>query len=184
MRKICGIYKITSPTRNIYVGQSVFIHKRLLKYKSLQCISQPRLYNSLKKYGFDNHTIEILEECDRKDLNDRERYYQDLYNCVKDKGLNCELTNNINNSKELSKETKLKISRAHIGKEHTDIAKLNMSIAQRKIRTKKVIDITTGIIYESHYDAADKFNIKHKTLYSKLAGYRINNTQLKYYETI
>ena len=50
-----GIYKITSPTNKIYIGQSIDIENRFTKYKSLDCKNQVRLYNSLKKYGFDKH---------------------------------------------------------------------------------------------------------------------------------
>lgn len=61
-----GIYKITSLSDRIYIGQSTNINKRLNSYKSSLCNSkkQTRLYNSFKKYGVKNHSFEILEVCD------------------------------------------------------------------------------------------------------------------------
>ena len=48
-----GIYKITSPTNKIYIGQSTNIENRWNDYyKMIRCKRQTRLYNSLKKYGF------------------------------------------------------------------------------------------------------------------------------------
>ena len=55
-----GIYKLTSPSGKVYIGQSWDIFKRFNKYKNLNCIRQSKLYNSLKKYGFENHIREIL----------------------------------------------------------------------------------------------------------------------------
>ena len=87
-----GIYKITSPTNKIYIGQSIDIEKRFLTYKLLRCKTQPALYLSFIKHNVENHIFEILEQCSIELLNERERYYQDFYN-VLSLGLNCKLTN-------------------------------------------------------------------------------------------
>lgn len=88
---ICGIYKITSPSGRVYIGESENIHSRWKDYKKLRCKSQPKLYNSLKEYRVENHTFEILEECPFEELLCRERYWQDFYD-VTNEGLNCLLT--------------------------------------------------------------------------------------------
>ena len=69
MDKICGIYKITSPSGKIYIGQSKDINKRFNLYKRLQCERQPKLYNSFIKYGTINHKFEVLCECNKELLN-------------------------------------------------------------------------------------------------------------------
>ena len=89
--KICGIYKITSPSNKIYIGSSSNIKKRWNSYFYLKCKPQPKLYNSLKKYGSENHTYEIIEECEFEALYERERYYQELYDCLGVNSLNCNL---------------------------------------------------------------------------------------------
>ena len=115
---ICGIYKITSPSKKIYIGKSINISYRLKKYKWLQCKSQPKLYNSLIKYGFDKHKFEIIEQCDEKDLNIRERYYIELYQCFNSKyGLN--LREGGDGGGRHSEESKLKNKEKHLGKKLT-----------------------------------------------------------------
>ena len=49
-----GIYKITSPSGKIYIGQSKDIEKRFKAYKNLKCKGQPYIYRSLLKYGSGN----------------------------------------------------------------------------------------------------------------------------------
>lgn len=73
--KICGIYKITSITGCIYIGQSVNIHWRWREHKRYFGSGSPRLHNSFKKHGIENHTFEILEECPRELLNEREIHW-------------------------------------------------------------------------------------------------------------
>lgn len=55
------IYRITSPSDKVYIGQSSNIKKRFEHYKCLLCKGQTLLYRSLKKYGFNSHTIEIIK---------------------------------------------------------------------------------------------------------------------------
>jgi group I intron endonuclease len=93
---VIGIYKIISPTKRVYIGQSRNIEKRFITYNSLRCKQQPKLYNSFLKYGVKNHLFEIIEECNIELLNERERYYQDFYN-VLENGLNCSLINSKDN---------------------------------------------------------------------------------------
>lgn len=62
MKKI-GIYKITSPSGKIYIGQSVDIENRFKTYLRYSCKSQPKLLASLKSYGSENHIYEILLIC-------------------------------------------------------------------------------------------------------------------------
>jgi group I intron endonuclease len=113
---IIGIYKITSPSGKIYIGQSININKRFNIYNLLHCKTQIKLYNSLKKYGYKNHIFKIIEECTLEQLNERERYYQDYYNVTGKKGLNCKLTGTNDKSGKLSIETCVKISNSNKGK--------------------------------------------------------------------
>jgi group I intron endonuclease len=105
-----GIYKITSPSGKIYIGQSINIEKRFKNYKNLSCKNQPILYKSFLKYGVENHIFEIIEECKHDQLNLKERYYQDLFNVVSTKGLNCRLQETDILPRIVSEETKKKMS--------------------------------------------------------------------------
>lgn len=110
-----GIYKIISPSNKIYVGQSTDIEKRFKGYKKLYCKKQVKLYNSLKKYGVENHKFEIIEECSLEELDKQETYWKQQYNTVEN-GLNCSyydfspMKGNIHND-----HTKRKISQSKIG---------------------------------------------------------------------
>jgi group I intron endonuclease len=87
-----GIYKITSPSGKIYIGQSTSIERRKKSYAKARCTGQVKLYRSIVKYGFSEHTFEVVEECKIEDLSARERYWQEFYNVLGERGLNCSLT--------------------------------------------------------------------------------------------
>jgi group I intron endonuclease len=90
--KICGIYKITSPSDKIYIGQSIDIEKRRYMYSKYHCSNQVKLHNSITKYGFDQHSFDIIEECDISELNNKERFYQEYYDVLGKMGLNLKYT--------------------------------------------------------------------------------------------
>ncbi len=73
-----GIYKITSPTKKIYIGQSHDIIKRWKRYKN-GCPQQLKLHNSLIKHGLNSHVFEVaceLPEDISQEIMDK---YEDLY---------------------------------------------------------------------------------------------------------
>lgn len=81
-----GIYKITSPTNKIYIGQSHNIEKRFYQYKSLRCKDQSRIYNSLKKHGVNNHLFDVICEIN-KDAHQSiydysEQFFMDAYSAM------------------------------------------------------------------------------------------------------
>lgn len=125
-----GIYKIISPSNRIYIGQSIKIEDRIKSYKNIKCKEQPKLYKSLLKYGFENHKIEILIECNESKLNELERHYQEEYDSIEN-GLNCIYTKTNDRSGKSSEETKLKISvnntRPFLGKKHSEESRLKIS---------------------------------------------------------
>jgi hypothetical protein len=85
-----GIYKITNPKGKAYIGLSTDIETRWESYRYYTGMSKnSSLKSSLKKYGYDAHTFEILEEVkgNAKRLRDRERYWIDKYNTLNE-GLN------------------------------------------------------------------------------------------------
>jgi len=110
-----GIYKITSPSGRIYIGQSIDINKRFRKYYNLKCTQQPKLYHSLCKYGVDAHKFEVIEECTQEQLNNRERYYQEFFNSV-ETGLNLLYVKSEHFNGRHSEESKKKISDGLKGK--------------------------------------------------------------------
>ena len=85
----------------------------------------------------------MLEECKIETLNERERYYQEQHNVIKN-GLNCKLVRTKDRSGYCSDETKRKISEANTGRvssmkgrKHSKETKLKMSISQKKVKSDK-----------------------------------------------
>jgi group I intron endonuclease len=76
--KIIGIYKITSPSGKIYIGQSIDFLGRKQHYKYMNSIGNIIL-NSIKKYGWENHIHDVIEECSIEQLNERETYWKQYY---------------------------------------------------------------------------------------------------------
>ena len=204
-----GIYKITSSNNRIYIGQSIDIERRFRFYKRLNCKKQPILYRSFLKYGVENHTFEIIEECLFEELSIRERYWQEFYNVLED-GLNCNLTETDTLPRKLSNETKLKISKANLGKTMSENARLKMSLAKKEIKgsgndfygkhhtkefkenrsknrsgegnpkAKLVLNLETGIFYGCVGDAANTINVKPNILTHWLNGTYKNKTSFIY----
>jgi group I intron endonuclease len=152
-----GIYKITNPKGKVYIGQSVNVLNREKYYKSLRCKNQTKIYNSLKKYGADAHVFEIICYCDVSQLNDLERYYQELYNVI-DSGLNCRFTNTYDKAGSLSKETKEKIRKANIGKKLSEETKLKISENTKKGMTESVREKIS--LSRKNYKYSDETKLK------------------------
>ncbi len=134
---VCGIYKITSLTGCIYIGQGINLKSRLSHYKRLDCKAQRKLYSSFKKYGIENHIFEIVHVLEINnlskseiisELNKLEINYIKLYDCFNTKyGLN--LTSGGDN-KSLSDETKNKIGDSNRGKKRSCEFIRNMSVSR------------------------------------------------------
>ena len=207
-----GIYKITSPSRRIYIGQSVNINSRYIHYKNLHCKTQIKLYNSIVKYGWENHKFEVIEECEVDFLNERERYWQEHYDVIKN-GLNCKLTKSSDEKVVLSEETKKKISekaknrevpehvkemlrtnflgrkhteaslekmrknnaRANLGKKASDETRRKISMNNSRHNSKLVINIQSGIFYNSIKEAASSTDFKYDYIKTNLNGTTLKN---------
>jgi group I intron endonuclease len=129
--KLGCVYKITNPVEAVYVGSTKSFKKRISHYRRLACEAQPRLYESLIKYGYENHKIEIIEWVPFSELKKREREIGIFYNALDYKmGLNCFLPG-YGNLKELrSEEWKKghrKRSDMQIGRQLTGVTKEKMS---------------------------------------------------------
>lgn len=83
-KTICGIYKITNQiTKECYIGQSVDVAKRFKDHAKCGLdIDRPqgnKLYQSMLEYNLWNFSFELLEECPKEQLNEKEKFYISLY---------------------------------------------------------------------------------------------------------
>lgn len=79
-----GIYKITNIENQMcYVGQAANIADRWKQHckrgVGAEDWTQNKLYPAMYSLGVENFTFEIVEECDRSKLNEREDYWQDYF---------------------------------------------------------------------------------------------------------
>lgn len=133
-----GIYKITSPSKRTYIGQSIDIENRWIKYKNINNSKvQQKLYRSFIKYGIDNHIFEILEECPIDELDNTEIKWINHFKTNKT-GLNIlEGGGNSRKGVKHTNETKQKMSDSHLGKQDTEQTKNKKSqSAKGKIKNE------------------------------------------------
>ena len=79
-----GIYKITNiKTKECYIGQAMHIKERWAEHAKCGLgIDTPagnKLYKAIQEFGLWNFSFEVLEICPQNQLNEKEKYYIDLY---------------------------------------------------------------------------------------------------------
>lgn len=144
------IYKITSPNNKIYIGQSWDLQKRIYAYIKAYCKGQPKLYTSLKKYGWDKHILEVVHELPEDVSQDILNTYEILYwQFYKDCNFDMLNTREPGTGGKLSEDSKKAIGLKNkgktpmLGKKHSDETKKKMSIKQtlfNGMRGRKLTD--------------------------------------------
>lgn len=76
-----GVYRITNlVTGELYVGQSSNIKRRWINHRSRYKNPKSgdyssRLYNDMRVYGIENFEFSVIEECNKDELLDREKFW-------------------------------------------------------------------------------------------------------------
>lgn len=87
-----GIYKITSPSGRVYIGQTRNEKARLCFYRKAKCKGQRLLYHSILKYGWEAHKFDVIHELpkdvDKIIIDNYERLYISAYREAKTVMLN------------------------------------------------------------------------------------------------
>lgn len=200
-----GIYQILNKiTQKRYIGYASNIRTRLKGHGSdLNKKQHPNNYlqKAWLKHGESNFIFSVIEECSKDVLCLREDYWVKILKTTDEYfGYNIKQTDP-NGKAGQSESTKEKLRLVNKGKKPSDFCieqrkKVQMSkegrekqieslkkidwFAVRKNKRKKVMDTTTGIIYDSLMLAAKSINISNSRLSKYLVGTRTNKTTLKY----
>lgn len=130
---------------------------------------QPKFYNAIKKYGWDNfeHII-LFENLSFEEAKQKEIEIISKYNAFTKKyGYNATKGGDGSNGVPCSEEKKQKISKANKGHKFNEETKLLMSklkLGKKPINCKKVLCIETGIIYDSMHTAEKETGAKYKNI--------------------
>jgi hypothetical protein len=173
---ITGIYKITSPTNKVYIGQSYNINKRVKHYSNCLCKGQPKLFQSIKKYGWNNHLFEVThqlpEDVDLSIMNNYETLYWQQY---KDCGFELMNVRYPGSNGKISEETKIKMrkpkpigfgltqSLRQMGEKRPEQSKKVKGGANPHAKATEVYKCTGEFIamFDTQRDAANYLGIKH-----------------------
>ncbi len=198
-----GIYAITFPHGEIYIGQSRNILSRRSKHFNLKFNRHPKLKECLLKYGVQNCSFDVIYPLPSDVSNEVLDAYESFY-IMQFKEAGNELLNMTNggigsHGRVLSKETINKIRVANTGKpgtflgrKHSEESKIKIGIKSRlKAKPKKekpipyftskvvILDGNTGIFY-SLDDASLLTGYSRGHVKNMLNNYRINKTTLSY----
>lgn len=203
MNKISGIYGIRSishPER-VYLGSSINLKERIREHKKKLETNRhenSRLQNHYNKYGKNDLVFEIIIKCDTDSTIKTEQTFIDLYK----PWFNILHTAGSPSGYRHSNETKIKMGNIQRGRRHTEETRRKISNANKgennfnwgkhpSAKTKEkqlihllnnkyaghlVINLETGIFYDSICEASRSTNIKACTLWSYLSGRLKNKT--------
>lgn len=163
-----GVYKITSPSGKIYIGQSLNVARRMIEHKYNSKSKNLKLYNSFREYGIKNHIVEIIFlSKDKEEMNKMESFYIKKFDTVEN-GLNhIDILNNIGSfsGKKHTEENVLKIKERMNGYKPTNAIEKRM---------KKVFCGFTNKFYDSISDCARDLNVSHTYISNQLNGKMTN----------
>jgi len=176
-----GIYKITSPTNKVYIGQSWDIDNRKSGHKHCNHGYNDLLRNSVKKYGFDNHIFEVIhelpEDIDQTILDDYEIFYWNAYKDCGFKMLNVRYPGSKGKHSEETKQKMRKPKPMGFGEKTSKIQKgtKRPQSADRVMGEKNPMkrkEVVSKISGKNHYKA------------KKVVGYDKNGNMIGIWDTI
>jgi group I intron endonuclease len=133
------VYKITSPSNRVYVGSTINFDKRMYQYKNNCHKSQIKIYNSIKKYGWENHKVEIIWSGLIKDMLKNEAMLGLNFNVLDQNNLNLMLPRLGTMYNTVSQETRIKMSNAKKGQKMSETHKKIIS----NVHTGKIVSLET-----------------------------------------
>ena len=148
------IYKVTNKLNGkVYIGQTIRpLNVRWRQHcnpSNSKCLG---LHRAIQKYGKENFTVEQIDiACDRDELDKKEIYWIDYYDCIVPNGYNLKSGGN---GCRVSEETRVRLGNAFRGRKHTEETKLKMREAHKGFKlspesyAKSVVTKRANGVYE------------------------------------
>lgn len=193
-----GIYSIKNIINGkIYIGQSVDIKSRIRNHKWALRHNRhenDHLQKSFNKYGESGFIFDMICECEEQELDNMERFYIKLYNCIDPNfGYNSETGGNLNKhwSEELhtkmsekrrgensgmwgkkhTEETKAIMREKALGRQMSDEAKEKSSKSHKGKLAKALYCIEADRVFPSSLEAAEFAGLKSRSsIFEHLSG--------------
>lgn len=132
-KKIGYIYKITTPSDKVYIGQTINLIKRKSDYNKKRFSNQIKLWNYCEAHSWNpGDSFEVIEEClcgeNRSNINEREKYWVAFYDSHHN-GLNCDDGGGGRTGFKHSEETKERLRQINLGKKLSEETKEKCRIA-------------------------------------------------------
>lgn len=142
--QICGVYKITHiASGKSYIGISKNIERRWTQHRSWVNTGKRKsaIYAALQKYGIDAFSWQIIEQCQPDQLEIREQHWIAVFDTFRN-GYN--LTAGGEYNKELSDESRKRMSESHKGKKQSqDLIEKRIKRGEEHYRFGKIISNET-----------------------------------------
>lgn len=175
--KHCGIYILESPEGEVYIGQSRNIKNRIGTYRRCRNMTQPKLYESLKKHGYENHKVSILAHLpinvNQEALDVSEKAYISLYKKTGYKMLNISKGGGAPMyGKTHSEKTRLEQSKRHSGVNNPNYGKGCFGNTNGRARAIIQYDMQGNLIreWDTVTNASKELGIKRTTISANLIG--------------
>lgn len=175
--KHCGIYLLESPIGEVYIGQSRNIKSRISVYRRCKNMTQPKLYESLKKHGYENHKVSVLAHLptnvSQDALDVSEKAYISLYKKAGRKMLNISKGGGAPMyGKTHSEKTRLEQSKRYSGVNNPNYGKGCFGNTNGRSRVILQYDIDGNFIreWDTVTNASKELGIKRTTISSNLIG--------------
>lgn len=135
---------------------------------------------SIKQFGAENHTFEVIEVCNIDELRERERYWQEYYNCLYPNGLNRNLVACKGKRQQHCEEAKQQMSATKMGGTPWNKGLPTWESTKKTIKdrycpltrsaSKIILDTRTGVYYYCLREASQAFRIPKQTLKMNLSA--------------
>lgn len=140
-----SIYKMVSPSGRIYIGITTNVQSRRRDYEKIDCPHQIAVFNSLKKYGFESHSFEVIETFSSnvsyaygKEIFWIRTHLSNYSKWPQHRGLNLTEGGRGSHGRVVSEDTKEKLRKANLGKKYSNETKAKLSAMRKGKKINRV----------------------------------------------